>query len=80
VYGMMYGMNKTTVYLTDELRTRLGLLAKRLGRSEAELIRDALAAHFRTLTPPVAKLPLFKSGQPHLAERVDEELVGFGDR
>ncbi len=25
-------------------------------------------------------LPLFESGQPDLAERVDDELDGFGDR
>jgi len=77
---MMYGMNKTTFYLTDDLRRQLSLTAKRLRCSEAELIRKALDAHFRSLTPPRARLPLFQSNQPDLAERVDEALVGFGDR
>jgi hypothetical protein len=27
-----------------------------------------------------ARLPLFESGQPDLAERVDEHLRGFGER
>lgn len=47
-------------------------------RSEADLIREgieAVTARHRTAEP---RIPLFKSGIPDLASRVDDYLVGFG--
>ena len=77
----MYGMKKTTVYLPDELKAQLGRVAGASGRSEAELIREAVRQLVRNSTPPTPRLPLFKSTDPTLAERVDEELAGgFGER
>ena len=46
---------------------------------EAELIREALRAVTAHSAPPRPRLPLFKSGKPRLAERVDEALAGFGE-
>jgi Arc/MetJ-type ribon-helix-helix transcriptional regulator len=74
----MYGMKKTTVYLPDELKADLERVAGAVGRSEAGLIRDALKALLDKQRSPRPKLPLFDSGDPTLAERVDEELAGRG--
>jgi Arc/MetJ-type ribon-helix-helix transcriptional regulator len=77
----MYGMKKTTVYLPDELKAELERIAGEAGKSEAELIRDAIGRLVRESNPPKPRLPLFDSGDPTLAERVDEELArGFGER
>ena len=74
----MYGMQKTTVYVPDELKRSLARVAAARGCSEAELIREALRAVTARTTPPRPRLPLFKSRKPRLAERVDEALAGFG--
>jgi predicted transcriptional regulator len=38
-------MRKTSVYLDDELAERLARLARQEGRSQAELLREAIAAY-----------------------------------
>jgi hypothetical protein len=53
-------------------------MAAQQGRSEAKLIRQAVRDLTRNLEPPRPRLPLFRSGDPTLAERVDEALEGFG--
>lgn len=80
MYGIMYGMEKTTVYLTSSQKAALRRAAKTLGRSEAELIRQGVESITRDHRIAEPTLPLFESGQPDLAERVDDELVGFGER
>lgn len=78
-YGIMYGMKRSTVYLPDELKAALERTAASEGRSEAEVIRGALAAATAAHAYPAPRLPLFESGDETLAERVDEELArGFG--
>lgn len=72
-------MIKTTVYLPEPLKRRLQRLANRLGRSEAQLIRDAVERLVEERPPPRPRLPLFAGTEPHLAERVDEALAGFGE-
>ena len=79
MYGMMYGMQKTTVYIPKDVKRALGQAAAARGMSEAELIREALRAITSKAPPPRPRLPLFKSGKPGLAERVDEALQGFGE-
>lgn len=77
----MYGMKKTTVYFPDDLKARLARVAAAEGRSEADIIREAVAAALDGRDrPPRPTLPLFSSGIPDLAERVDEYLKGFGER
>lgn len=76
----MGGMEKTTVYLPDELKAALRRAAKATGRSEADLIREGIGAVVGTHRVAEARLPLFESGQENLAERVDEHLSGFGER
>ncbi|MGH2500309.1 MAG: CopG family transcriptional regulator [Candidatus Limnocylindria bacterium] len=71
-------MLKTTVYLTERLKRRLADTARRRRLSEAQLIREGIE---RVVNEPIRRptFPLFSSGDPTLAERVDEELArGFG--
>jgi Arc/MetJ-type ribon-helix-helix transcriptional regulator len=75
----MYGMIKTTVYLPDDLKARIEQTATREGRSEADVIRQALDRYTTPRERPRARLPLFESlRDPLFAEQVDEELAGFG--
>jgi plasmid stability protein len=77
---MMYGMRRTTVYLPDDLKRALERTAAAQGKSEADVLRGALAAATAEHTHPRPQVPLFDSGDPTLAERVDEELAaGFGE-
>ena len=75
----MYGMRRTTVYLPDELTAALERTARAQGKSKAEIIRTAIAAATAE-SRPEPRLPLFDSGDPTLAERVDAELAAdFGE-
>jgi hypothetical protein len=76
----MTGMEKTTVYVPAELKRALRSAARASGRSEAELIREGIGMVTGTHRVAEARLPLFESGQPDLAERVEEHLAGFGER
>jgi hypothetical protein len=74
----MYGMQKTTVYIPEDVKRALAQAAASRGMSEAELIREAVRTVVAQSVPPRPRLPLFKSGKSRLAERVDEALSGFG--
>ena len=79
-YGMMYGVKRTTIYLPDDLKAALERAAETEGTTEAEVVRTALAAATAGYARPRPRLPLFDSGDPTLAERVDKELsAGFGE-
>lgn len=73
-------MEKTTVYLPDELKRALRRAARASGRSEADLIREGIGTVVGTHRIAEPRLPLFESDQPDLADRVDENLAGFGER
>ena len=77
-YGTMYGVKRTTIYLPEDLKSRLARAAHKAGRTEADLIREGVE---RLLESHHAepRLPLFASGKPDLAENVDELLAGFGE-
>lgn len=68
------------MYLTEEQKRRLERTARLTGRSEAELIREGVDAVTNRHQVAEPRLPLFESGQPDLAEHVDEALDGFGER
>lgn len=76
-------MQKTTVYLPDHLKTALRETARSLGRSEAELLREAVESITRKYAAPEPRLPMFFSGDPGWARRVaddpERELEGFGE-
>jgi hypothetical protein len=48
-------MQKTTLYLPDELQRQLQEAARRMGRSQADLIREALETFLGTVQPPKAR-------------------------
>jgi plasmid stability protein len=73
-------MVKTTVYLPEDLKRSLRRMAAASGRSEADLIRDAIAAKVEAADRSRPRGQLFASGDRSLSERVDEDLAGFGDR
>ena len=74
--GTIYWViNKTTIYLPDDLRDSVKAEAKRRGCSEAQVIRDAISKAVARPRPSAGLLDV----EP-IAERVDELLVGFGDR
>jgi predicted transcriptional regulator len=75
MYGTMYGMSvKTTIYLPEELKAALEAESAASGRSEAEIIREAIAARVASTKPTAG---LF-AAEP-FADRVDDLLVGFGE-
>jgi metal-responsive CopG/Arc/MetJ family transcriptional regulator len=71
-------MQKTTVYLPETLKRRLAEAAHRRGQPEAELIRQAIERLLAEEGRPRPRA-LFRSGDPTLARRVYEALVGFGE-
>ena len=78
VGGAIYGMRKTTIYLPEELKRAVEAQAERHGISEAEVIRAAIRKGVEDGAPPPR--PGIFSSDELLAERVDELLVGFGER
>jgi hypothetical protein len=68
-------MMKTTVYLDDEVALTLRQLAASQGRSQAELIREALLRYTREnrrpLPPGIGK---YRSGRTDISERAEEIL------
>lgn len=75
----MYGVKRTTIYLPDDLKAQLEATARAEGRTEADVIREALAAALSRRSPRRPRLPLTEpTGETtNWAERVDELL---GDR
>jgi hypothetical protein len=72
-------MQKTTVYIPDDLKREVGRLAQLRGVTEAELVREALRSLTSRALPPSPRLPLFESGKPELADDIDRALAGFGE-
>ena len=67
------------MYLTEAQKRGLERAARLTGRSEAELIREGVEAVTSRHLVAEPVLPLFESGQPELAEHVDDALDGFGE-
>ncbi len=70
-------MDKTTIYLDEELKAAVKAVAKRLGVSEAQVIRESVRA---AVSPsrPAPRGALF-TAEP-MAARAEELLAGFGER
>jgi ribbon-helix-helix protein len=77
----MYGVKRTTVYLTEDQKQELEALAGRTRRTEAELIREGVDHVIGSNSPRRPKpRPLFALEDPVLDDpsRTDEALEGFG--
>jgi hypothetical protein len=80
-YGTMYGVKRTTIYLTDAQKEELEMLSERTTRTESDLIREGvdqvLDTHRVTRRKPGA---LFALSDPVLddPDRVERALEGFG--
>jgi plasmid stability protein len=73
-------MTKTTVYLPDDLKLALARIASSSGRSEADLIREALRDLVQRSGAPRPAGALFASGDSSLSGQLEEALGGFGER
>lgn len=74
----MGGMKKTTLYLPDELKAELERAAREDRRSEADVIRSAVAVALDARRPRKPRLAVAESGDPDLAGHLDDALDGFG--
>ncbi|MGH9467237.1 MAG: CopG family ribbon-helix-helix protein [Terriglobales bacterium] len=74
-------MQKTTVYLDEEAYRALQTVARRMKRTPAALVRQAVAEfaarHTRRALP--RSLGAFSSGRPDLGQNADDYLAGFGE-
>jgi Ribbon-helix-helix protein, copG family len=71
-------VEKTTIYLSIELKTAIKRVARRRGVSEAEVIRDSIRSAIGDERPR-PRGGLFASAAP-IARRADDYLTGFGER
>ncbi|MGN6198199.1 CopG family transcriptional regulator [Humibacter sp.] len=71
-------MNKTTLYLPDDLKDAVKRVAGERGVSEAEVIRGAIQQEVARARPR-PRGGLFTSGNP-IARHADDLLAGFGER
>jgi plasmid stability protein len=71
-------VEKTTVYLPDDLKAAVKRAAQERGVSEAEIIRESIRAGV-SANKPRPRGALFAGSEP-VARRVDELLEGFGER
>ena len=82
VYGIMYGVKRTTIYLSEEQKRALEAIALQTHRTEADLIRQGVdhvvELHRLRRRKPQA---LFALSDPLLDDpnRVEEALEGFGE-
>ena len=72
-------MHKTTLYLDAEAYERLTQLADASGRTQASIIREALAAYTRPKAKRPRSIGLGSSGKGNLSERAEKLLDGFGE-
>jgi hypothetical protein len=64
------------VYLDQEVALALRQLSAVQGRSQAELIRDALTAYTQATVRPMPKgLGKYRSGEPDVAQRAKQILA-----
>lgn len=71
-------MEKTTIYLPDDLKAAVKRVAAQRGVSEAEVIRQSVRAGVGSIRPR-PRGGLYSGSEP-IARRVDELLEGFGER
>lgn len=71
---------RTTVYLDPETALAIRQLAAVRGRSQAELIREAITRYTkRTARPPAKGIGKYRSGEPDVAQRA-KDILGAARR
>lgn len=69
--------NKTTVYLPDSTLVAIKQIAKTQNRSQADVIREALAEYVVTAERPAPRgIGAYRSGRKDISERAEELLAG----
>lgn len=76
--GTIQSVEKTTLYLPEDLKARVKRAAAERGVSEAEIIRESIRASVGGVRPR-ARGALYSSAQP-IARDAEEMLAGFGER
>jgi metal-responsive CopG/Arc/MetJ family transcriptional regulator len=71
-------VEKTTVYLPDDLKQAVKRASRQRGVSEAEVIRQSVREAVGGARPR-PRGGLFASGAP-IAREADDHLAGFGER
>ncbi|MDA8392157.1 MAG: ribbon-helix-helix protein, CopG family [Actinomycetota bacterium] len=71
-------MEKTTLYLPEDLKAAIRRAAAQQGVSEAEVVRQSIR-QVVGVSRPHPRGGLFSSGRP-IARQADELLAGFGER
>lgn len=72
-------MEKTTLYLPEDLKAAVKRIAQQRGVPEAEIIRESIRLAVNSTTTPRPRGGLFAGPEP-IARRVDDVLDGFGER
>jgi predicted transcriptional regulator len=68
-------MQKTTIYLDDETKFTLKRIAELEGKTQAQTLREAVAAYAVTLRKPRAKgIGAYRSGRKDVSEKAEELL------
>jgi metal-responsive CopG/Arc/MetJ family transcriptional regulator len=78
-------MQRTTVYLEEEVAVAIRHLAQAQNRSQAEVIREALQkyvteAELKADRPPIRGVGSYRSGRSDVSERAEELLRDFARR
>lgn len=72
-------MHKTTLYLDEGIYERIKRMAEASGKTQAEIIRDALVAHLDGPPRRPRSVGLGRSERGDVASRDEELLDGFGE-
>lgn len=71
-------MEKTTIYLPEDLKAAVKRASQQQGVSEAEVIRESIRSAVGSVKPR-PRGGLYSGAEP-IARRTDELLAGFGER
>ena len=72
-------VHKTTIYLEDEVYEKIRQLAQASGRTQAAIIREALARLTTRGKRRPRSIGMGASGRSDLSDRADELLDGLGE-
>jgi predicted transcriptional regulator len=72
-------MHKTTIYLDDRIYMKIRRLAEATGRTQAMIIREALAAYAGGARRTPSSIGAGSSRSGDVSERAEDLLDGFGE-